>query len=44
MDPDTYIKLGDRGRSEERRPKIWRVGVGQRRRDAMLSVQSKSIN
>jgi hypothetical protein len=38
------IKFGDRVRSEEKRPKIWEVGVGQRRRGAMLSVQSKSIN
>jgi hypothetical protein len=44
MDHDTCIKLGDGGRSEEKRPKIWEVGVGQRRRGAMLSVQSKAIN
>jgi hypothetical protein len=44
MDHDTSIKLGDGGRSEEMRPKIWDVGVGQRRRDAMLSVQSKVID
>jgi hypothetical protein len=31
-------KFGDGGRSEEKRPKIWEVGVGQRRRGAMLSV------
>jgi hypothetical protein len=37
-------KLGYGGRSEEIRLKIWKVGVGQRRRDAMLSVQSKAIN
>jgi hypothetical protein len=43
MDNDTSIKLGDGGRSDEKRPKIWEVGVGQRRRDAMLSVQSKAI-
>jgi hypothetical protein len=41
MDPDTSIKFGDRGGSEEKRPKICEVGVGQRRRGAMLSVQSK---
>jgi hypothetical protein len=44
MDHDTSIKLGDGGRSEEKRPKIWEVGVGQRRRGAMLSVQSKAFN
>jgi hypothetical protein len=44
MDSDTSIKFGDGGRSEEMRPKIWERGVGQRRRGAMLSVQSKSIN
>jgi hypothetical protein len=44
MDHDTSIKLGDGGRSEKKRPKIWEVGVGQRRRGAMLSVQSKAIN
>ncbi len=38
------ITLGDGGRSEEKRPKIWEVGVGQRRRGVMLSVQSKAIN
>jgi hypothetical protein len=43
MDPDTSIKLGDGGRSEEKRSKIWEVGVGQRRNGAMLSVQSKAI-
>ncbi len=42
MDHDKSIKLGDGGRSEEKRPKIWEVG--QRRIGAMLSVQSKSIN
>jgi hypothetical protein len=32
MDPDTSIKeFGDGGRSEEKRPKIQEVGVGQRR-------------
>jgi hypothetical protein len=40
---DTSIKLGDGGRSEEKRPKIQEVGVNQRRRDAMLSIQSKAI-
>jgi hypothetical protein len=44
MDHDTSIKLGDGGRSEERRPKIWEVGAGQRRRGAILSVQSKAID
>jgi hypothetical protein len=44
MDHDAFVKLGDEGRSEEKRPKIWEVGVGQRRRGAMLSVQSKAIN
>jgi hypothetical protein len=44
MDLDVSIKLGDGGRSEEKRPKIWEVGVGQRRRSAMLPVQSKAIN
>jgi hypothetical protein len=44
MDHDTSIKLGDEGRLEEKGPKIWEVGVGQRRRGAMLSVQSKEIN
>jgi hypothetical protein len=44
MDPDTSIKLGDGGGLEEKRPKIQEVGVGQRRRGAMLSVQSKAIN
>jgi hypothetical protein len=43
MDNDTSIKFGDGGRSEEERPKIEKVGVGQRRRGAMLSVQSKAI-
>jgi hypothetical protein len=43
MDNDTSIKLGYGGRSEER-PIIQEVGVGQRRRGAMLSVQSKAIN
>jgi hypothetical protein len=44
MDHDSSIKLGDGGRSEEKRPKIWEVRVGQRRRGAMLSVQSKAID
>ncbi len=44
MNNDTSIKLGDGGRSEEKRPKIQEVGVGQRRRGAMLSVQSKAID
>jgi hypothetical protein len=43
MDPDTSIKFGDGGRSEENRAKIQEVGVGQRRRGAMLSVQSRVI-
>ncbi len=43
VDHDVSIKLRDGGRSEEKRPKIWDLGVGQRRRDAMLSVQSKAI-
>jgi hypothetical protein len=43
MDPDRSIKYGDGGRSEEKRPKIWEVGIGQRRRDDMLSVQSEAI-
>jgi hypothetical protein len=38
MDPDTSLKFGEGGGSEEKRPKIWEVGVGQRRRGAMLSV------
>jgi hypothetical protein len=44
MDYDKSIKLGDGGRSEEKRPKIWEIGVGQRRRGAMMSVQSKAMN
>jgi hypothetical protein len=44
MDNDVSIKLGDGGRSEEKRPKIQEVVVGQRRRGAMLSIQSKVIN
>jgi hypothetical protein len=38
------IKLGDGDSSETKRPKIWEVGVGQRRRGAMLSVKSETIN
>ncbi len=38
MDHDASIKFGDAGRSEEKRPKIREVGVGQRRKGAMLSV------
>ncbi len=38
------VKLGDEGRSEEKRPKIWEVGVGHERRGAMLSDQRKVIN
>jgi hypothetical protein len=41
---ETSIKLGDGGRLEEKKPKIWEVGVGQRRRGAILPVQSKAIN
>ncbi len=44
IDHDASIKLGDGSRSEEKRPKIWEVGVGQRRRVAMLSVQCKAID
>jgi hypothetical protein len=44
MDHDASIKLGDGGRSEEKKTQIWEVGVGQRRRGAMLSVQSKVID
>jgi hypothetical protein len=44
MDTDTSIKCGDGGGSEEKRPKIWEVEVGQRRKGAMLSVQSKVID
>jgi hypothetical protein len=42
MDPDTSKKLGNGGRTEEKRPQIWEVGVGQRRRSAMLSVPKQS--
>jgi hypothetical protein len=44
MDPDRYIQFGDGGRSEEKKPTIQEVGVGQRRIGAMLSVQSKAID
>ncbi len=44
MDSDMSIKFGNGGGSDEKRPKIWEVGVGQRRRGAMLSVQIKAIN
>ncbi len=44
MDHDTSIKLGNGGRSEVKTTKIQEVGVGQRRRGDMLSVQSKAIN
>jgi hypothetical protein len=44
MDHNVSIKLGDGGRSEEKKPKIMEEGVGQRRRGAMLSVQSKAID
>jgi hypothetical protein len=44
MDNDTSIKLRDGGRSEEKRSEIWEAGLGQRRRGAMLSVQSKAIH
>jgi hypothetical protein len=43
MDHDASKKLGDGGSSKEIRPKIWEVGVGQRRRGSLLSVQSKAI-
>ncbi len=42
MDHDVFIQLGGGGRSKEKRPKVWEVGVDQRRRDAMLSVQTKA--
>jgi hypothetical protein len=44
MDPDMSITFGDGGGSEEKRPKVQEVGVGQTKRGAMLSVQSKAIN
>jgi hypothetical protein len=42
MDHDMSIKLGDGGRSEEKKSKIWEGGAGQRRGGAMLSVQCKA--
>jgi hypothetical protein len=44
MDPDTSIKFGDGGGSDEKRPNIWEVEVCQRRRGAVLSAQIKAIN
>jgi hypothetical protein len=44
MDHGASINFGDGSRSEEKRPKLWEIGVGQRIRGAMLSVQSKAIN
>jgi hypothetical protein len=44
MESGRSITLGDGGGSEEKRRKIWEVGVGQRRSGAMLSVQSKVID
>jgi hypothetical protein len=46
MYPDSSIKFLDGGgqRRKEKRIKIQEGGVGQRRRVAMLSVQSKAIN
>jgi hypothetical protein len=44
MDHDASMKLGDGGRSEEKKTKIWEVEVGQRRRGAMLSVLCKATN
>jgi hypothetical protein len=41
---DRSMKLGNGGRSDEKRQKIQEIGVGHRRRGAMLSVQSKAIN
>ncbi len=38
------IKLGNWDRSNEKRPTIREVEVGQRRRGVMLSDQSKAIN
>jgi hypothetical protein len=43
MDHDTTIEFGDGVRSEKKRPKILEARVGQRRKDAMLSVQRKAI-
>jgi hypothetical protein len=47
IDHNITIKWGDVCvcvLSENKRLKNWQVGVGQRRRGAMLSVQSKVIN
>jgi hypothetical protein len=44
MDYEAPIQMGDGGRSEDKRQQIWEVGVGQRRRGAMLSVQSKAMD
>jgi hypothetical protein len=44
MDNDTSIKLGDGGRSEQKRPKTREVGVSQRKIGAMLSDQSEAID
>ncbi len=44
MDFDRSIQMGDGGKLEEKKPKIWEVGVGQRSRGAMLSVQRKVID
>jgi hypothetical protein len=43
-DVNKSINFGDGGGSEEKRPKIWEIGLYQRRRGAILSVQSKAIN
>ena len=43
MDYDMSINFGDGGGSEEKRTKIWEVRMDQKRRGAMLSVQSKAI-
>jgi hypothetical protein len=40
----TRLLNWEMGVSEEIRPNIWEVGVGQRRRGAMLSVQSEAID
>ncbi len=44
MDHEASIKLRDGSRSEEKRPKIQEVEVGQRITGAMLSVQSEAID
>ncbi len=44
MDPDASIKFEDGSGSKEKRPKICKLGVGQRRRGALLSVQNEAIN